>query len=145
MPYAANGQISTAPIDGGLEITEQQYAAALAGMGVGRIITIEAGELIISDPPQPELPKTEQPAWDQAVPRQVSRLQGILALDAVGLLDAVETIVARPDTPRQIRLSWLHALMFERTSLALAWIAEQAEITAQQLDELFIAGSQIQA
>ena len=60
MPFAANGQISKAPIPGGIEITQQQYSAALAGMLAGKVINIVAGFAII-DPPTPENPAPEPP------------------------------------------------------------------------------------
>lgn len=62
MPYAANGQISTSPIEGWIEITEQQYAQALAGMQAGKIVSIDGGFAVI-DPPKPEElePETAKP------------------------------------------------------------------------------------
>lgn len=43
MPYANNGSISQAPLEGGIEITEQQYAQALAGMLDGKVVRIDNG------------------------------------------------------------------------------------------------------
>lgn len=63
MPYAAEGRISRAPIEGGIEITEQQYAEALAGMLAGLVVSTEGGfsvgpapepEPVIEPPPTPE-------------------------------------------------------------------------------------------
>lgn len=65
MPYAANDQISHDPIPGGIEITEGQYAAALAGMLEGKVVSIEGG-FSIALPPQPD-PEPEIPA----VPRTI--------------------------------------------------------------------------
>lgn len=65
MPFAANGKISTAPFEGGIEINPEQYAAALAGIVIGKIVTIDGGFAVI-DPPQPEpVPEPEPPTLDQ--------------------------------------------------------------------------------
>jgi hypothetical protein len=51
MPYAAEGQISTDPIDGGIEITDEQYAEAINAVISGKVIKIENGQMVIADPP----------------------------------------------------------------------------------------------
>lgn len=51
--YAAEGQISQSPIEGGIEITQAQYAEALDGMIAGQIVTIYGGFAVI-DKPEPE-------------------------------------------------------------------------------------------
>lgn len=43
MPYATNGRISREPIDGGIEISEQQYRDALDGSLAGKQVTINGG------------------------------------------------------------------------------------------------------
>lgn len=53
MPWAANGQISTSPIHGGIEISEADYLAALEGVAEGKIISIEGGVFALVDPPPP--------------------------------------------------------------------------------------------
>lgn len=40
MPYAADGQIAQNPIEGGIEITEQQYAEAIEGMTEGKFLVV---------------------------------------------------------------------------------------------------------
>jgi hypothetical protein len=64
MPYAANGKISTDPFEGAIEITQDQYQEALAGIMSGKIITVDGGFSVIDVPeppvpePEPELPLT---------------------------------------------------------------------------------------
>lgn len=58
MPYAAEGCISHDPIDGGVEITEAQYAEGLAAMLEGRQISI-AGGFHVAEPPAPAEPDHE--------------------------------------------------------------------------------------
>ena len=52
--YAAAGTISRDPLLGGIEITENEYQAALAGMLAGLVVTVENGAMIVRDPPEPE-------------------------------------------------------------------------------------------
>lgn len=51
--WAGEGRIAQSPISGGVEITAEQYAAALAGMLDGKVVTVEGGFAVI-DPPQLE-------------------------------------------------------------------------------------------
>lgn len=64
MSYAANGLISRDPIEGGIEITDAQYAEALAGMLSGKVVTIDGG-FKIDFPPQPEPPSEPEPTLDE--------------------------------------------------------------------------------
>lgn len=63
MPFAANGQISRAPIPDGIQITEDQYAAALEGMLSGQVVRIDGGFSVGPEPePEPEpSPEPEPP------------------------------------------------------------------------------------
>ena len=55
MPYAADNRISRDPIEGGIEITEQQYFEALAGLLEGLVVSIEDGFNVGPEPvPEPE-------------------------------------------------------------------------------------------
>lgn len=65
MPYAADDKISHDPIPGGIEITDDQYAAALAGMLEGRLVSIEGG-FRIALPPKPD-PEPEPPAAPRTI------------------------------------------------------------------------------
>jgi hypothetical protein len=51
--FAAEGRVSHDAIEGGIEISEQQYQAAIAGMMSGKLVTVEGGFAVI-DPPEPE-------------------------------------------------------------------------------------------
>lgn len=54
MPYAAEGRLSHDPIDGGIEITEQQYQQGLAGMLAGEHVQIVDGQFVVGPQPEPE-------------------------------------------------------------------------------------------
>jgi hypothetical protein len=64
MPYAAEGRISRAPIEGGIEITEPQYSEALAGMLEGLVVSIEGG-FSVAPAPEPEPEVVPEPTPDQ--------------------------------------------------------------------------------
>ena len=63
MPYATAGGVSRADKSGDpawIEITDEQYAQALAGMQAGKIVSIEGGFALV-DPPEPEEPEAPEP------------------------------------------------------------------------------------
>ena len=69
MPYATDGRISQAPIEGGIEISEADYQAALAGMLDGLQVQVLAGCLVVGPeqplpPPEPP-PETEEQLIDR--------------------------------------------------------------------------------
>lgn len=88
MPFARDGEISQSPLDGGVEITDQQYRDALAGMLAGKLVTITEGSFAVIDPPEPE-PEPE-PAVPPVVPQSVSRFQIITGLALVGWITEQE-------------------------------------------------------
>lgn len=75
MPYAAENQISQDPIEGGIEITDEQYQAALDGMLAGKLVSIDGGFAVV-DPPEPESPEAPEP-----LPPQYPRLTALEMLD----------------------------------------------------------------
>lgn len=63
MPYATTGGVSRADMSADpawIEISDEQYAQALAGMGAGKLVSIEGGFALI-DPPEPEEPPAPEP------------------------------------------------------------------------------------
>ena len=52
--YAADNQITKSPIQGGIEITEQQYHDALEGMLAGERVRVVNGTMIVEAVPEPE-------------------------------------------------------------------------------------------
>lgn len=105
--------------------------------------------------PLPGSYSTEQPGPGQwvpdedvppvvTVPASVSAAQGGIALINAGLMTAVQAAVDDPDTPDWVRWAWERATIWERPSPALAYLANKAGISSQQMDDLFIAGKAIQ-
>lgn len=140
MPYATNGQISQASIEGGIEITAQQYAEALAGMMGGKLITIDGGFAVI-DPPKPEEPEP-LPEPEPGPPTSVTPAQGLMALYALkgitedDILAAIGTI--EDATLRyQAQIAYKKATSWERESVTMQTLAGLLALTEPDLDELF--------
>ncbi|WP_454833148.1 tail fiber assembly protein [Pseudomonas veronii] len=103
MPYAANGIVQQDPIDGGVEITEDQYLEAVEGMVAGLMVTIDGGFKVIAVPaPVPIVPPV--PTLEELsgiVLRQRDYLLSVAAIriaplqDAVDLNRATDTEIAR--------------------------------------------------
>lgn len=143
MPYAHNGQISQAPIEGGIEISEQQYQEALAGMLDGKEVTIDGG-FLVDFPPEPEpTPEDAGPL----VPSQVSRAQGKAALIQAGMWQAVLNHVAGIEdaTRRALADVALNDTQFwQRSSPFLNDAAVAIGLSNEQLDDIFIAAAAIE-
>ena len=66
--YAADNRIAKSPIQGGIEITEQQYLDALQGMIAGERVRVVDGAMIVEPVPEPE------PEPEPAPPEPSTRL-----------------------------------------------------------------------
>lgn len=73
-------------------------------------------------------------AWRQAA--VVSPFQGRASLLHANLLDEVETMMANAATPRQIKLAWEYATEWRRLSPMLIAMAQQLQLTDEQVDDL---------
>ncbi|MBZ9668074.1 hypothetical protein H3221_025390 [Pseudomonas sp. LMG 31766] len=65
MPYAADGRLSRDPIDGGIEITEQQYQQGLAGMLSGEHVQIVGGAFFVGPVPVVEPEPDPEPTPEE--------------------------------------------------------------------------------
>ena len=79
------------------------------------------------------------------VPQSVTAFQAKAALLQADLLDDVEAMMADPATPRIVKLAWSEALTFERQSPTVVAMGSALGLTDEQLDAMFVAGSQITA
>lgn len=86
----------------------------------------------------------EQAAIDNPVPEQVSRVQARVALHQAGLLDQVEAIIADPATDPVTVIAYTDATTFDRKSPTLAALASALGLTDTDLDNLFVAASQVE-
>lgn len=86
MPYAANGRIGHDPFPDAVEITQEQYDEALAGMMGGKVVSIDGG-FSVSLPPEPE-PAPEPEPVDPWVTLRDQRDALLSASDWTQLPDA---------------------------------------------------------
>lgn len=93
MPFAHNGQISPDPIEGGIEITDAQYDAALDGMQTGLIVSIEGG-FFVEAPPTPEEEEPPAPTqqeiinakiklFDQRIKERLDKMARTMRFDSI--------------------------------------------------------------
>jgi len=147
MPYATNGGVSRADMSGDpawIEIDENQYAQALAGMQVGKIVSIDGGFAVV-DPPAPEEPPAPDPQ-PPGPPTVVTRAQGKAALIQAGLWDAVEAYVGSITDPTEKALALValdDTTEWRRDSPFLATAAAALGLSETQLDDLFVTAAAI--
>ena len=105
MPYATNGGVSRADVSADpawIEIDEDQYTAALAGMAAGKYVKIDGGFSVV-DPPA-----AEEPNDHEAKPPTDDDLASIARARRDGLLFASDWIVTRSlETDDAIPPEWL--------------------------------------
>jgi hypothetical protein len=79
------------------------------------------------------------------IPATVTRFQALAILAAGGYLDTVRTHIAALDQNNVQRLAWENATDWERTSPTLNALAVMLGLDDTQVDDLFIAASNISA
>jgi len=79
------------------------------------------------------------------IPTTVTRFQALAVLAAGGYLDTVRTYMATLDQDNVQRLAWENATDWERSSPTLTALAQMLGLTDAQVDDLFIAASQVSA
>lgn len=62
MPYAADDRISKAKIEGGVEISDQEYNQGRDHLLSGGLIRVHAGQMFLTEKPE-KLPNHEEPIW----------------------------------------------------------------------------------
>lgn len=143
--YATDGVISQQPIEGGIEISREQYLEALAGIAQGHIVTIEGG-FAVGPKPEPEKPEPEPEPEEPSVPEQVSRAQGKAALIIADLWTDVLTYVEAITDPTEKALAEValnDTTHWRRDSPTMQAISTALGIASEQMDDLFIQASQV--
>lgn len=147
MPYATAGGVSRADMSADpawIEIDDEQYAQALAGMAAGKLVSIEGGFTLVT-PPEPEEPPAPEPL-PPGPPTVVTRAQGKAALITAGLWDDVLAYVGGIEDPTEqalARVALDDATEWWRDSPCLVATATALGLTDQQLDDLFVAAAAI--
>lgn len=79
------------------------------------------------------------------IPTTVTRFQALAILAAGGYLDTVRTYINTLDPNNVQRLAWENATDWERTSPTLNALAQMLNLTSAEVDDLFVAASQVSA
>jgi len=79
------------------------------------------------------------------IPSTVTRFQALAVLAAGGYLDTVRTYINTLDQNNVQRLAWENATDWERTSPTLNALATMLGLTDTEVDDLFVAASQVSA
>jgi len=79
------------------------------------------------------------------IPATVTRFQALAVLAAGGYLDTVRTYINTLDPNNVQRLAWENATDWERTSPTLNALATMLNLTSAEVDDLFVAASQVSA
>ena len=79
------------------------------------------------------------------IPQSVTRFQALAILAAGGYLDTVRTYINTLDPNNVQRLAWENAADWERSSPTLNALAAMLGLTDAQVDDLFVAASQVSA
>ena len=163
MPFALNDTISKSPIEGGIEITDQQYADARAAKLAGREALVIAGELVIRDPaPSPQhaweggewvVPEEPEPDPVDPLTLTLTKRQVNAALILAGHTDPDAFVEGAIDTiadPTQKALAlndWRFAPYFQRSHPLLndEDVLAAASLTPEQVDGLWAVASTLPA
>jgi len=147
MPYATTGGVSRADMSGNsdwIEISDEQYDEALAGMQAGKIVSVENGFALV-DPPAPEEPPALDPE-PPGPPTVVTRAQGKAALIQAGLwadVLAYVDAIADPTEQALARVALDDTTEWRRDSPFLATAAAALGLSETQLDDLFVTAAAI--
>jgi len=79
------------------------------------------------------------------IPASVTRFQALAVLAAGGYLPTIKTYIATLGEDNITRLAWENATDWERTSPTVNAIAAMLGLSDAQVDDLFIAASQVSA
>jgi hypothetical protein len=85
------------------------------------------------------------PIGAPGAPQSASRFQIRAALLGADLLDQVDALIAGPDAPAIVKLTWKEAPDITRAGQCMAFIADALAWTDAQLDQFFITAAEISA
>lgn len=102
---------------------------------------LPAGSVAITDA-EAEALKPVPPLF---IPQTVTRFQALATLSAAGHLPAIRAHISTLDQDNITRLAWENAADWERSSPTLAALATMLNLTSTEVDDLFVAASQVSA
>ena len=103
------------------------------GDGYVNGLLVTADPIILEPLPEPE----------PLVPSEISNIQAYAAIKHFGLLPTVMTYMNSLPADDLIRITWEKATVFKRTSPTLLLLAEELELTSEQVDDMFRYGNSI--
>lgn len=134
MPDQRSAVITTAEVEG--DYLDAGAIAPLLSV-VGNVIS---GIAIISQVTEQNLlqPLTVGELLQEKRERTfLTRMQFMLALNAAGMLEQVETLITDPLTTAEVKIMWQHASTFDRMYPELIQMATALGLTDIQIDTLF--------
>lgn len=132
MPYAADGRLSHDPIEGGIEITEQQYQQGLAGMLAGEHVQIADGAFFVGPLPVVEPEPEPEPTPDEIKAQRLA--QNNSAYEAATIeLTANYPQLEKDTWPTQDAES--RAWLDDPVAAATPWIDRAATVRGIERDE----------
>lgn len=138
--FAFEGGVSSEAVQGSVEITDEQYEAAIAAMLSGRIVTVDGGFALV-DPPAPPAPEPEPDPEYPDLTNRVTARQFKLQLLAAGLLDQVEAWIELQD--RAVQIAYNNSGTFVRTEPMMQAGFTALGFTPEQIDSFFTAAAEI--
>ena len=103
------------------------------GDGYVNGLLVAADPVILESLPEPE----------PLAPSEISNIQAYAAIKHFGLLPTVMTYMNSLPADDLIRITWEKATVFKRTSPTLLLLAEELELTSEQVDDMFRYGNSI--
>ena len=140
--------IDTNKPDAGPFATDAEYCqyvmsnAALSYQAQYKAATVDDGIAAAREAYNASLPGAEAVVPPPRIPQQVTRFQAKAALMQIGLLDKIDASAAASDDPL-FKLAWSEATMFDRNSPMVQSIAAAFGMSGDDVDQLFVAASQI--
>lgn len=146
MPYAFEGGVTTSHKAGAVDISWEQYHAALEGFALGKAVTISGGFHLIDAPPL-EAP-AEEPSVDMGLPNISGRQLWLAALSIGVRKDAVLASLNTIEDEEQAEILRIELTEpplngYERLSPAVETFRVMQGIPMEQFNDLWLWASQI--
>jgi len=104
------------------------------------VIGFSAGKAVLDTA---KITLDEQAEYEASIPQNLTPAQARLALLAINKLDAVEALITQESTPREAKILWEYATVFERKNQTLIDLATSLSMNKAAIDQLFIEGANL--
>lgn len=149
MPYAINGQVSTDELPESIQITDEEYAAAIDGLSVGKVVIINSGHMEVVNVPSIVVsePQTGNLDTDDLMPEKFKSLDSVDLLSGLLYLnitpDMVDAAIATmPEPDRTIaKWRWERSQLFNRDDWLIEEMATVFNKTKEEVDAAWLYAS----